>query len=162
MPWEINKGVSEDTPSSVIDTEVKEESTPSSPMPWEANKVEKPSMSMDSMSLAGYLKGTEQVESPFSSTPMQDANVPTDPTKPSLDLISPRNKVVEDNINIQQKRLAKDIQAKKEILYNRYSTLGNTIKGVWSPEARKEAEDAIQLVRDKTLEELRARGIPVE
>lgn len=162
MPWEINKGVSEDTPSSVIDTEVKEESTPSSPMPWEANKVEKPSMSMDSMSLAGYLKGIEQVESPFSSAPMQDANVPTDPTKPSLDLISPRNKVVEDNINIQQKRLAKDIQAKKEILYNRYSTLGNTIKGVWSPEARKEAEEAIQLVRDKTLEELRARGIPVE
>src|SRR5574344_668176 len=122
MPWEINKGVSSDAPSSVIDTKVKEESTPSGPMPWEinatqaaepviepvtspweANKVEKPSMSMDSMSVAGFLKGTEQVESPFSSKPMQDANVPTDPTKPSLDLISPRNKVVEDDINIQQK-----------------------------------------------------------
>lgn len=181
MPWEINKGVSSDTPSSVIDTEVKEESTPSGPMPWEinttkavepvvepatspweANKVEKPSMSMDSMSLAGYLKGTEQVESPFSSKPMQDANVPTDPTQPSLDLISPRNKVVEDDINAQQKRIVEDVQAKTELLYNRYSTMGNTIKGVWSPEARKEAEDAIQFVRDKKLEELRARGIPVE
>lgn len=181
MPWEINKGASSDAPSSVIDTEVKEESTPSGLMPWEinatpatepavepttspweANKVEKPSMSVDSMSMAGFLKGAEQIESPFSSKPMQDANVPTDPTQPSLDLISPRNKVVEDDINIQQRHLAEDIQAKKEILYNRYSTLGNTIKGVWSPEARKEAEDAIQLVRDKTLEELRARGIPVE
>ena len=141
MPWEINKGVSSDAPSSVIDTEVKEESTPSGLMPWEinatpatepavepttspweANKVEKPSMSIDSMSMAGFLKGTERVESPFSSKPMQDANVPTDPTQPSLDLVSPRNKVVEDDINIQQRHLAEDIQAKKEMLYNRYAT----------------------------------------
>ena len=39
MPWEINKGVSSDAPSSVIDTEVKEESTPSIYLPFNKKKT---------------------------------------------------------------------------------------------------------------------------
>lgn len=158
-PWEMNL-TSEETPK-VNNKEI-------SVNPWELNTPEEPKKErknsglgdMRSMSLAGALKGTEQSATPF-STPKE----PSTPSEPSLDLINQSNiqgKYNQEDITaLETKRKAEEARANAENLYSRYSTMGNKLISSLSTEARKKAEEDNQLVLDKTLEEIRAQGIPV-
>ena len=159
-PWEMNL-TSEETPK-VNNKEI-------SVNPWELNTPEEPKKEpknsglgdMSSMSLAGALKGTEQSATPF-STPKETST----PSEPSLDLINQSNiqgKYNQEDITaLETKRKAEEARANVENLYSRYSTIGNQLISFASPEARQKAEEGNNLVRDKTLEEIRAQGIPVE
>lgn len=159
-PWEMNL-TSEETPK-VNNKEI-------SVNPWEVNTTEEPKKEsknsglgdMSSMSLVGALKGTEQTATPFSTTKEPSAS-----SEPSLDLINQSNiqgKYNQEDINaLETKRKAEEARANVENLYSRYSNIGNNLISFASPEARQKAEEGNNLVRDKTLEEIRAQGIPVE
>jgi len=154
-PWEIN---------SEKDTDV---SSPEqlSGRPWESikdtTKVKEPTSGlgdMSSMSLVGALKGETQKETPFT--------IPTDTPEPIMNLSEQRNiqgSLNQEDIDVmEQKRKADEARANTEALYNRYSTLGNSLISFASPEARIKVEEGNKLVRDKVLEEIRAQGIPVD
>jgi hypothetical protein len=107
---------------------------------------------INSMSLVGSLKGTKQVESPFLKPEAQ----------PIMDLNAQRNiegRLTDDQI---QQAQIEEARANVENLYNRYSTTGNLLLSPFSQEAKAQYEADVKLVRDKTIEELRANGIPVD